>query len=198
MVVSVEEQKRLSAENAIDEMLRLLDLDKESKVIGIGSGSTIIPAVSYLARSLSERKIRKDVLVCVPTSYQAQQLILEQGLRLGTLAQYCKLDFAIDGADEVDESLNVIKGGGGCLTQEKLVAFAAKTFFVIIHEEKHNRKLFSTWKRGLPVEIIRDSYQIVQHAIKRIYNKSRCELRMASAKAGKNIIDITFRSRSNR
>lgn len=69
-------------------------------------------------KRLAERvKTEKLNVVCVPTSFQAKQLIVENGLKLGELEIYPELDVAIDGADECDVDLNCIKGGGGCLLQ---------------------------------------------------------------------------------
>ena len=68
---------------------------------------------------------------CVPTSFQARQLVTARGLPLSDLEQCPQLDLAIDGADEVDAHHTCIKGGGGCLAQEKIVAAAAKRFVVI-------------------------------------------------------------------
>lgn len=105
---SLESSKRFAAEKAINEHV------KDKLVIGIGSGSTIVYAVNRLAERVESEKL--DV-VCIPTSFQAKQLILNNGLKLGELETYPILDVAIDGADECDEDLNCIKGGGGCLLQ---------------------------------------------------------------------------------
>ena len=64
------------------------------------------------------------------------------------------MDVAIDGADEVDTEGNCIKGGGGCLTQEKIVASCAKTFVIIADLSKNSQKLGDGWKKGVPVEVL--------------------------------------------
>ncbi|KAH3782498.1 hypothetical protein DPMN_160415 [Dreissena polymorpha] len=104
---------------------------KDGQVVGIGSGTTVVSAVQRIAERVKQENLK---LVCIPTSFQAKQLILENNLVLGTLEQYPELDVAIDGADEVDAALTCIKGGGGCLTQEKIVANCAKEFIVIADE----------------------------------------------------------------
>ncbi|MBN3324512.1 RPIA isomerase, partial [Atractosteus spatula] len=96
--------------------------------VGVGSGTTVVYAVDRLAERVRQEKLN---IVCVPTSFQARQLILQNGLTLTDLDRHPELDVAIDGADEVDADLNLIKGGGGCLTQEKIVAGCAKRFIVI-------------------------------------------------------------------
>ncbi|KAM6269803.1 ribose-5-phosphate isomerase isoform 2-T2 [Porphyrio hochstetteri] len=117
-----EEAKRLAACAAVDKHVQ------NNQVLGIGSGSTIVHAVHRLAERVREENL---TIVCIPTSFQARQLILQNGLTLSDLDRHPELDVAIDGADEVDSHLNLIKGGGGCLTQEKIVAGYAKCFIVI-------------------------------------------------------------------
>ena len=81
------------------------------------------------------------------------QLCQTAGLPLSTLNTHPVLDVAIDGADEVDRSLNLIKGGGGCHLQEKLVAAYAKTFVVIADFRKQSSALGSVWRKGVPLEV---------------------------------------------
>jgi len=91
-------------------------------IIGIGSGSTII----YLIQELIERiKLNKlSNIQCIPTSFQSKQLIQQSSnlLGLNSLDEYPQIDIAFDGADEVDLNGNLIKGGGACMFQEKIVA----------------------------------------------------------------------------
>lgn len=96
----------------------------------------------YAVERLAER-VRNEKLnvTCVPTSFQATQLIREHGLRLSDLVVHNELDIAIDGADEVDADLVLIKGGGACLLQEKIVASAAKEFIVIADYRKNSSQL---------------------------------------------------------
>ncbi|KAG7235786.1 hypothetical protein INR49_002173 [Caranx melampygus] len=137
-----EEAKKLAAYAAVDNHVQ------NNQVVGVGSGSTIVYAVDRLAERVRLEKLN---IVCVPTSFQsccfcgchfftrlpvfslpqARQLILQHGLTLSDLDRHPELDVAIDGADEVDADLTLIKGGGGCLTQEKIVAGCAKHFVVI-------------------------------------------------------------------
>ena len=104
--MSLETAKKLAAERAVNENIK----DKlVIGTIGIGSGSTIIYAVERLAQELD--------IICIPTSFQARQLIIDFGLKLGDLERNSEIDLTIDGADECDSQLNCIKGGGGCLLQ---------------------------------------------------------------------------------
>ena len=106
--MSLESAKKIAAEKAINEHV------KDNLIVGIGSGSTIVYAVNRLAERVKTENLN---VVCIPTSFQAKQLILNNGLRLGELEIFPELDVAIDGADECDVDLNCIKGGGGCLLQ---------------------------------------------------------------------------------
>jgi len=134
-------------------------------IIGVGSGSTIIPAVKRIAELVKKDKLD---LICVPTSLQARELILSNDLKLGSLVEYQELDVAIDGADEVDEQFNCIKGGGGCQTQEKLVAFCAKKFIVIAEEKKKwSKNLGDKWEKGIPIEVIPVAYKITKKEIEK-------------------------------
>lgn len=153
--------------------------------IGIGSGSTIVYAVEHLAQ-----KVKKDNLsiVCVPTSFQAKQLIREHKLRLSDLEETPELDIAFDGADEVDSKLVLIKGGGGCLTQEKVVASASPELIIIADDTKQATNLGDKWKKGIPIEVIPMAYKLVQNKIHKTLG-GEAVLRMAKAKAGPLVTD---------
>jgi ribose 5-phosphate isomerase A len=141
----VEQAKKAAA------MLAVKETVKNNMVIGVGSGSTIIYAVRELASLVSKNGWQ---IVCIPTSYQAKGLIFDHKLPLGSLDQYPVLDVAIDGADEITSELNVIKGGGGCLVQEKIVGINAKNLIIIADWRKVSTHLGKNWTQGVPVEII--------------------------------------------
>uniref|UniRef100_A0A8C5MGN9 Ribose-5-phosphate isomerase n=1 Tax=Leptobrachium leishanense TaxID=445787 RepID=A0A8C5MGN9_9ANUR len=175
----VEEAKKLAGYAAVDNHV------KDNQAVGIGSGSTIVHAVKRLAERVKEENLN---VVCVPTSFQARQLILENCLPLSDLDRHPELDVAIDGADEVDSELNLIKGGGGCLTQEKIVASCAKSFIVIADYRKDSSALGEQWKKGIPVEVIPMAYVPVSRAIQSQFGGS-ADLRMAVSKAGPVVTD---------
>ena len=97
---AVETAKRLAARAAVDAFV------KSGHRVGIGSGSTVVYAVERIAERVKEDNFQ---LTCVPSSFQARQLIVEHGLVLSDLEITPKLDVAIDGADEVDSDLTLIK-----------------------------------------------------------------------------------------
>lgn len=175
----INQAKRAAAFKAVDENV------KSGMVVGIGSGSTVVFAVEAVALGV-KRGLYKD-LICVPTSFQARQLILQNGLRLGDVDAFPEIDVDIDGADEVDEALNCIKGGGGCHLQEKVVAFNAKTFIVIADFRKDSKILGEKWKKGIPVSCIPFARSTVEKAFTRM--GYRPLLRMAAAKAGPVVTD---------
>lgn len=158
---------------------------KDNQIIGIGSGTTIISAVKTLAERVKKENLK---VVCIPTSFQARQLILEYKLTLGSLEQYPELDIAIDGADEIDKDLVCIKGGGGCLTQEKIVAYNAKEFIIAVEESKNVEELGTFWKQGVPLEVIPLAYRPVQIQIENKFGGC-AKLRMASRKMGPVVSD---------
>ena len=104
----------------------------------INDDSTVVYMVKRLGQLVREKNFK---LVCVPSSFQAKQLILGEGLHLSSLEQHPIIDIAIDGADECDVHLNLIKGGGGAQTQEKILAFNSKDFVVIADYTKQSNTL---------------------------------------------------------
>ncbi|XP_053314112.1 ribose-5-phosphate isomerase [Spea bombifrons] len=174
-----EEAKKLAGCAAVDNHV------KNNQALGIGSGSTIVHAVNRLAERVKQENMN---VVCVPTSFQARQLILQNGLTLSDLDRHPELDVAIDGADEVDSNLNLIKGGGGCLTQEKIVAGCAKSFIVIADYRKDSKNFGEQWKKGIPIEVIPMAYVPVIKAIQSRFG-GVADLRMAVSKAGPVVTD---------
>ncbi|KAM4541592.1 ribose-5-phosphate isomerase [Fundulus diaphanus] len=174
-----EEAKKRAAYCAVDSNVQ------NNQVVGVGSGSTIVYAVDRLAERVREEKLN---IVCVPTSFQARQLILQHGLTLSDLERHPELDVAIDGADEVDAELALIKGGGGCLTQEKIVAGCSKYFVVIADYRKDSEALGQQWKKGIPIEVIPMAYVPVSRMIAKRFG-GEVNLRMAVSKAGPVVTD---------
>jgi ribose 5-phosphate isomerase A len=180
--MSVDVLKRRAAEAAVN----ALDISS-IQVLGIGSGTTMIPFVSLLKERLHREKYNH--IICVPSSFQARQLIFEHGLTLGHLEKHPHIDVTIDGADEVDDQRNLIKGGGGCHLQEKLLAFYSHHLFIIVDEHKRATYLGDRWKRGIPVEVLPMAYAAVQSYLKYELNFIDAPLRMAVMKAGPIITD---------
>ncbi|XP_055613748.1 ribose-5-phosphate isomerase [Uranotaenia lowii] len=177
--MSLEQAKKIAAFKAVDEYVR------NNTVVGVGSGSTVVYAVQRLAERVSKEGLK---LVCIPTSFQARQLIIEHGLVLGDLEQHPTIDCAIDGADEVDANMVLIKGGGGCLLQEKIVASCAKQLIVIADYTKDSKLLGQQYKKGVPIEVVPMAYVPIKNKITSTYG-GKMVLRMAVAKAGPVVTD---------
>jgi len=174
----IEIGKKNAAFKAVEENV------KKGMILGIGSGSTVVYAVIKIA----EINKTDDLNVkCIPTSFQAHQLIIENGLPLVTLDQYPEVDLDIDGADEIDKALNLIKGGGGCLVQEKIVASSSKRLVIIADYRKKSEKLGENWNKGVPVEVIPFGYVPILKKLEKL--GGRPKLRMAQAKAGPLVTD---------
>ncbi|MHA2392228.1 MAG: ribose 5-phosphate isomerase A [Promethearchaeota archaeon] len=175
---SIEQGKKNAAVRAVEENLR------ENMVLGIGSGSTIVYAVERIAEMNRAENLS---LKCIPTSFQSYQLIIENGLTLASLDQYPELDLDIDGADEIDRDLNLIKGGGGCLVQEKIIAANAKKFVIIADFRKNSEFLGTNWKKGVPIEVIPIAYVPIIKKLEKMGGKP--VLRMAKSKSGPLVTD---------
>lgn len=179
-MASVEEGKKRAAYAAVDENVR------SGMALGIGSGTTIVYAVNRIKELVDEKKL--TVVACVPTSFQSTELIEKAGLPLSDLRHHPELDVALDGADEVDQHLNCIKGGGGCQLQEKVVAAASKSFVVMADFRKDSRLLGEKWLTGVPIEVLPLAYKVVQHKLEQLGGKA--QLRMdGKTKAGPTVTD---------
>ena len=157
---------------------------KKSMILGIGSGSTIVYAIEYIGKLNREDPLN---LKCIPSSFQSYQLIIENALELGTLEQYPDIDLDLDGADEVDKDLNLIKGGGGCLVQEKILASNSKKLIILVDFRKKSEKLGMNWKKGVPIEVIPMAYFPIMKKLENLGGKPI--LRMAQSKSGPLITD---------
>lgn len=136
-----DEAKRRAAEHAIE-------LVKDGQIVGLGTGSTAKFAIEGIGRRVSEGLSIKGV----PTSMATERMALDVGIPLVDLNEVHFVDITLDGADEVDDDFNMIKGGGGALTREKLVALASKRRVILVDESKLVSRLGQS--RSLPVEVL--------------------------------------------
>lgn len=144
--------KRLAGEAAAE-------LVKSGMVVGLGTGSTVAWTIKRLGVRVKEESLQ---FLGVPTSFQAENLAIASGITLTTLNVHPALDLAIDGADQVDSSLFVIKGGGAAHTREKVVACSAQRFVIVADESKYVEKL--TWP--VPVEVLPFAAKLVELRLK--------------------------------
>ncbi len=159
--------------------------------IGLGSGSTARYGTLRIAERLREGSLR-DV-VAVPTSDGTERLARQEGIPLTTLAEHPELDVTIDGADEVDPDLNLIKGLGGYLLREKIVAYATRREIIVVDEGKLVQKLGT--RSPVPVEVARFGWQNTLRALEA--SGARCALRRRDGEPyatdeGHLIVDCTY------
>jgi len=126
-----EEAKKRAALEAVKHL-------KDGFTLGLGSGSTAAYAIREIGRKIQQENLQ---ILGVPTSYQAFLLAVDCGIPLTTLNEHLQLDLTIDGADQIDKALNLIKGMGGALTREKIVASASKQLVIVADETKLVEKL---------------------------------------------------------
>ena len=108
-------------------------LVRKGMAIGLGSGSTAMHFIREIAA------LKLDI-IGVPTSSATEKLALDLGIPLSTPNQHTRLDMVVDGADQIDQDLNLIKGGGGALTREKIIASLTDKFIVIADKTKKVKK----------------------------------------------------------
>jgi ribose 5-phosphate isomerase A len=134
-------------QQAADQVLAYI---RPGTIVGLGAGSTAILAV----RGLAERLARGELtdIQGIPCSRQIEAEATHLGIPLTTLEDHSMIDLTIDGADEVDATLNLIKGGGGALLREKIVAQASRREIIIVDESKLSPALGTNW--AVPVEVI--------------------------------------------
>ena len=160
-----------------------VDQIEDGMVLGLGSGSTAALMIKSLGEKLKEGSLRD--IVGVTTSFQGEVLATQLGIPLKAFSAVSQIDLAIDGADEVDPAFQLIKGGGACHVQEKLVASLADRFVVVVDSTKIVKKLNLDFK--LPVEVLPSAWQLVQKRIKSL--GAEASLRMAKKKAGPIVTD---------
>ncbi|MBW0002477.1 MAG: ribose-5-phosphate isomerase RpiA [Hyphomicrobiales bacterium] len=126
---------------------RALELVSSGMKVGLGTGST----AAYFVDLLAERARSGLDIICVPTSEATRERATRAGLHVATLDEVPRLDLTVDGADEVDHELRLIKGGGGALLREKIVAYASARMVVIADRSKLVKTLGAF---PLPIEVV--------------------------------------------
>jgi ribose 5-phosphate isomerase A len=150
--------------------------------VGLGTGSTVRYATEALGRSGLD-------LECVATSVATEERARQVGRKLVTPDEAVRLDVAIDGADEVDDELNLTKGAGGALTREKIVAAMSNTFIVVVDKSKLVRKLGPF---GTPIEVVDFAPAVVADAL-RVLGATEIERREGLSDNGNVLVDAGFR-----
>ncbi|MDR2967097.1 MAG: ribose-5-phosphate isomerase RpiA [Methanobacteriaceae archaeon] len=160
--------KRIAAYEAAKEI-------KDGQIIGLGTGSTTHYFIEKVGMRVQEEEIS---IMGVPTSYQSFMIAKEWKIPVTTLEEH-NIDIAVDGADEIDPDFNLIKGGGGAHTLEKIVDYSAEELIIIADDSKMIDKLGNF---PVPLEIIPQSNKLVFESLKDMGADSK--IRMAIAKDG--------------
>ena len=174
------EIKELTGRSAVEALV------KSGMKLGLGTGSTAIPAVRHIGSLLLEGKL-KDIMA-VPTSFQTSIECEKWGIPLFSLNSKeikGKLDLTIDGADEVDRENRLIKGGGGALLLEKIAAYSSSSYAIVVDESKLVDSLGV--KFPVPVEVVSEARIPVSLALEKL--GAQVTLREALRKAGPVITD---------
>lgn len=142
---------KIDRERGVKERVALeaVKMVRDGTVVGLGTGSTAALAIAELGRRVREEGLE---IIGIPTSYGSAMIARENGIVISTLDDVSKIDIAIDGADEVDPRKNLIKGGGGAHTREKVVDGLADLFVVIVDDSKLVKHLGE--KFPVPVEVL--------------------------------------------
>jgi len=156
------------------------ELVKNGMVVGLGTGSTVAWTIKRLGARVKDEGLD---FWGVPTSFQAEDLAIACGIKLTTLNQHPDLDLAIDGADQVDADLFVIKGGGAAHTREKVVSCSARKFVIVADESKFVQKL----SMPVPVDVLPFAVRLVERRMKELGGVPM--LRLGKMKDGPVITD---------
>ena len=147
--------KRRAAEKAVEYV-------EDGMIVGLGTGST----VNYTIKKLGELVKKGLKIQGIPTSNRTKKLAIECKIPLVDLDDHPEIDLTIDGADEVDSDLNLIKGGGGALTREKMVAFHSKKVIIVIDETKIVKALGCDFP--LPVEVVKYGWAATKKSVEEL------------------------------
>ena len=131
-------------------------------ILGLGTGSTVHYTLMRLCELVKEGLRIKGI----PTSKKTEEIARKYGIPITSFDEYSQLDLTIDGADEVDENFNMIKGGGGALLREKIVARASKKYIVVIDSSKLVKKLGE--KSPLPVEVLPFGWKVTKKYLEKL------------------------------
>jgi|TARA_B110000902_G_C14075029_1_gene500813 ribose 5-phosphate isomerase A len=174
-------EKQRSAEAAVEYV-------KDGMIVGLGTGST----TEFAVKKLGE-KVRDGLAIRgIPTSDITKKQAEEEGIPLIDFSETMYIDLTIDGADEIDADLNMIKGGGAALLREKIVASASREVIIIVSSEKFVHQLGSF---PLPVEVIPFGWQVIFKQLETLGGSPDLRLKQGQAlrtDQGNYIIDCQF------
>jgi ribose 5-phosphate isomerase A len=180
----MEHLKKLAAQTAVQQV-------KDGMVVGLGTGSTAV----YAVEALGDMVKNGTRITGIPTSEETARQARARGIPLSTLAEHTEVDLTIDGADEVERgSLNLVKGRGGALLREKIVASASARLIIMVDDSKIVDRLGSRF--SVPVEVVTFGWQATARKLERLSSRvaMRCtdDGRPFITDGGNYILDCTF------
>jgi ribose 5-phosphate isomerase A len=177
--------KRNAAEKAVEFI-------KSGMVLGFGTGSTFNYVLYLLSEKLKSGELKN--ILGVPSSEKTEKLAKELNIRTASLSDYTTLDLTIDGADEVDKKLNLIKGGGAAHLREKIIAQASKQYVIIVDESKISKVLGEKW--AVPIEVIKMAVDVEREFLESMGAKVKLRLNQNNipfiTDEGNYILDANF------
>ncbi|GLT32707.1 hypothetical protein SLA2020_073530 [Shorea laevis] len=191
-VLSQDDLKKLAADKAVEQV-------KSGMVLGLGTGSTAAFVVEKLGKLLSAGELSD--IVGVPTSKRTEEQAQSLGVPLSTLDRHPNIDLAIDGADEVDPNLDLVKGRGGALLREKMVEAASKAFIVVADDSKLVSGLGGSGL-AMPVEVVQFCWKYNLVRLSELFKELGCDakLRLGAGEKpyvtdnGNYIVDLYFKT----
>ncbi|XP_020092381.1 probable ribose-5-phosphate isomerase 3, chloroplastic [Ananas comosus] len=184
--------KKLAAEKAVEYV-------SSGMVLGLGTGSTAAFVVAEIGALLASGKLSD--IVGVPTSKRTFELAQSLGIPLSTLDDHPHINLAIDGADEVDPNINLVKGRGGALLREKMVEAASDKFIVVVDETKLVTGLGGSGL-AMPVEVVQFCWKYNLRRLQELFKEEGCEAKLRLDGDGKPyitdnsnyIVDLYFKT----
>lgn len=191
-VLTQDDLKKLAADKAVEYV-------KSGMVLGLGTGSTAAFVVAKLGQLLSSGELTD--IVGIPTSKRTEEQARELGIPLSVLDDHPRLDLAIDGADEVDPDLNLVKGRGGALLREKMVEAASEKFVVVADETKLVSGLGGSGL-AMPVEVVQFCWKYNLVRLQELFKEEGVEAKLRLDGDGKPyvtdnsnyIVDLYFKT----
>jgi len=165
-MTSIDDLKKIAAEHAVNQFIQ------SGMLIGLGFGSTAIHAVRKLSQKIKRGELSS--ITAIACSKQTEQYAKELGIPIIDFNLTTEIDITIDGADEVDPNLNLIKGGGGALTREKIVAQISRKEIIVIDPSKFSEILGTNW--AVPVEVIPFGWQTQERYLRSLGAKTSLRL----------------------
>ncbi|KAF5751863.1 hypothetical protein HS088_TW02G00882 [Tripterygium wilfordii] len=174
VILTQDDLKKIAAYKAVEYV-------ESGMVLGLGTGSTAKHAVDRIGELLRQGKLKN--IVGIPTSKKTHEQAKSLGIPLSDLDTHPTVDLAIDGADEVDPGLNLVKGRGGSLLREKMVESACKRFIVIVDESKWVR-FIGEGGLAMPVEVVPFCWKFSAKRLQNLFEYAGCVAKLRTEKEG--------------